>query len=220
MPLRHRPAAVIFDLDGVLLDTEPLYTQAAQEIVGRWGKVFDWSLKVHTMGRSAREGAEILLGGLDVPLGVDAYLRERDHRLEELFPQAAELPGARAFVAALADRGLGLAVATSSDQAQFRRKTAHHPWFDAFRVVVCGDDPAVLHLKPAPDIFLTAADRLGTDPGDCLVVEDAPAGVEAAHAAGMQVLALPAPALDRAHFAGADLVVAAYAAVQMSDLGL
>jgi pseudouridine 5'-phosphatase len=220
MPLRRPPAAVIFDLDGVLLDTEPLYTQAVQEIVGRWGKVFDWPVKLRTLGRGAEEGARILLSSLDVPLDVGQYLEERDRRLAELFGEARELPGARDFVAKLVERGLALAVATSSSRAQYRQKTAHHAWFEAFRVVVCGDDPEVVQLKPAPDIFLVAASRLGVVPAECLVVEDAPAGVEAARAAGMRVLALPDRAVDRTQFAGADLILGGYAELRFSDLGL
>jgi len=218
--LARRPTHVLFDLDGVLLDSEPLYTQAAQEILDPYGKTFDWSLKVETIGRDARDGAAWLLDKLEVPLGVGEYLERRERRLRELFPRVKPVAGGPEFVAALARRGVPMAVATSSHRAQYVVKIASHPWFGAFQVVVCGDDPELERLKPAPDIFLLAAARLGAPPRDCLVVEDSPAGVEAARAAGMQVVAMPDPHVDRDRVAGADLVVAGFGEIEPGALGL
>jgi pseudouridine-5'-monophosphatase len=87
------------------------------------------------------------------------------------------------------------------------KTTRHRDWFAAFALVVCGDDPRCQRGKPAPDIFLLAAADLGVRPRDCVVVEDAPSGVAAARAAGMQVVAAPDPAMDVARYADADLVV-------------
>jgi len=124
-------------------------------------------------------------------------------------PTADAMPGARALTDALRTRGIPMALATSSARAFFELKaTRHRAWFAAmFPVVVTGDDPRLTHAKPAPDIFLLAARELGADPAGCLVVEDSPAGVEAARAAGMQVLAVPDPGMERAPYAEADLVV-------------
>jgi pseudouridine-5'-monophosphatase len=84
---------------------------------------------------------------------------------------------------------------------------------------VCGDDPRVARAKPAPDIFLAAAQDLGAPPADCLVFEDSPFGVEAARAAGMQVIALPDPAMDRARYAPADAIVAGFGELTLDRLG-
>jgi len=202
---------VIFDLDGVLLDSEKLYTEATQHVVGMYGKTFDWSLKSQMMGRHERDAAELLVRTLELPITADEYLQRCAPIAEGLFPSAAELPGAEAFVAALAERGHALAVGTSSTRRLYDLKTSHLPWFDLFSAVVTGDHPEVRALKPAPDIFLAAARAIGGDPARCLVIEDSPAGVLAACAAGMSVVALPDPALPSERFSDAQLIVRSYA---------
>jgi pseudouridine-5'-monophosphatase len=202
---------VIFDLDGVLLDTEKLYTEATQRVVGEFGKIFDWSLKSQMMGRHELEAAALLVETLELPISAEEYLRRQLPIAEGLFRSATEVPGAEAFVAVLAARGYALAVGTSSTLRLYQLKTAHLSWFSAFAAVVSGDHPEVHTLKPAPDIFLAAARAVGGDPARCLVVEDSPAGVLAARAAGMSVVAIPDAALSASRFEAADLIVRSYA---------
>ena len=92
---------------------------------------------------------------------------------------------AEAFVTSLSDGGHVLAVGTSSTLQYFQLKTRHHPWFSRFSAVISADHPEVRELKPAPDIFLAAARAIGGEPARCLVIEDSPAGVLAARAAGI-----------------------------------
>ena len=215
-PVTH----IIFDMDGVLLDTERFYTEVTQAIVGRWGKVFDWSLKSNMIGRPARDSARYLVETLALPISADEYLREREAMLETLFPESLPMPGARELTVGLAERGVAQAVATSSGRRLFDLKTtSHREWFRVFSTVVLGDDPRIARGKPAPDIFLLAAAELGANPSSCLVIEDAPAGVAAAHAAGMQVIAVPDPGMDHAPLADADLMVASLAELTPDDLG-
>jgi pseudouridine-5'-monophosphatase len=209
---------VLFDLDGVLLDTEPLYTAATQAVVGRFGKTYDWSLKRHTMGRDARLSARFILEQLSIPLTPEAFLEERAPILEALLATSPVVSGAERLVRELVARAIPIAVATSSDRHLFELKTRPHDWFDCFGVVVCGDDRRVAAKKPAPDIFLAAAADLGAEPAQCVVLEDSPAGVEAALAAGMRVVAMPDPAMDLALYRRAHQVIRDYGALGVEEL--
>ena len=212
-PITH----VLFDMDGVLLDTEPLYTKAIHAVTSRYGHAFGWGLKEQIMGRGRVAAARFLVETLKLPLSPEAFLEARDAVLLDMLAKAAEIPGAEAFTRSLHARGLTLAVATSSERRIFSLKTGlHQNWFTTtFSAVVCGDDPRIAHAKPAPDIFLLAARMLKADPAHCLVVEDSPAGIAAAKAAGMRVVAMPDPNLDRAHLAQADWVIEGYHAFPM-----
>ena len=220
MRLRHPVTHVVFDMDGVLLDTERLYTEVTQRICGRFGKIFDWSVKGNMIGRPALDSARYLVKTLGLPIAPEAYLAERETLFVTLMPTAEPMPGAVALTRALRAAGAGLAVASSSTRALFALKTQRHgAWFATFDTIVLGDDPRVRRGKPAPDIFELAARELGVEPTRCVVVEDAPAGVEAAHAAGMQVIAVPDPAMDTSRFAQADLVVGSLTELTPADLG-
>jgi pseudouridine-5'-monophosphatase len=186
MKLVRRPRYAIFDLDGVLLDTEPLYTEATAQLAARFGKVYDWSLKRECIGRGAIDAARIIVEGLGLPLSPEELVKERDRLLAPRVACASAMNGAETFTRKLADRGVPLGIATSTEAPLFAIKTAvHREWLAIFSATVCGDDPRVLRSKPAPDIFLAVAQDLGASPETCLVFEDSPFGVEAALAAGM-----------------------------------
>ena len=220
MKLARRPSCAIFDLDGVLLDTEPLYTQATAAVAARFGKVYDWSVKRDCIGRGTLEAARIIVEALGLPLPPEALVHERERLLTALVARAPAIAGAEAFTRALAGRGVPLAIATSTEAPLYAIKAApHRGWLAMFGAAVCGDDPRVARAKPAPDIFLVAAQDLGALPASCVVFEDSPFGVETARAAGMQVIALPDPAMDRARYASADAVVTGYADLTPELLG-
>jgi pseudouridine-5'-monophosphatase len=129
------------------------------------------------------------------------------------------MPGARELTHALAEHAVGQSLATSSSRRLYDLKTRRHQeWFRLFSTVIVGDDPRLRLGKPAPDIFLLAAREAGVVPRDCVVIEDSPAGIEAARAAGMQVVAVPDPAMDRARFAGAEILVGSLVELCVRDL--
>ena len=221
MKLERSPRCLIFDLDGVLLDTEPFYTEVTQEIVAEYGKTFDWSIKQHMIGRQALDAARYLVGALELPITAETYLERRVSLLEERFVRSPAKPGAEAFTRAISAAGVPMGIATSSERRQFELKSKlHREWFSLFGCAVTGDDPRVARGKPAPDIFLRAAEDLGANPADCLVFEDAPSGVAAAFAAGMQIVALPDPAMDRAKYDAANVIADGFDDLTLADLGL
>lgn len=188
---------IIYDLDGLLLDTEPFYTKAHQIVAARYGKVFDWSVKSKMIGLRAEDSAKVMIEALRLPVSVSEYLEQRRHLLEELFPQAEPLPGAVRLTRHLHQFAIPQAVATSSDRDYFELKTTRHrEWFSIFECGVLGDDPEIKHGKPAPDVFLIAARRMNAAPEQCMVFEDSPPGIEAARAAGMIAIAVPDPNMD------------------------
>jgi len=212
---------VLYDMDGLLLDTEPFYTEVTQTIVGRYGRTFDWSVKSRMIGKKAADSARILVDALQLPITAEDYLRERESMLATLFPAAQALPGARRLTMHLARHGVPQAVASSSHRRDFELKiTQHREWFACFQCVVLGDDPEVKRGKPAPDIFLTAAARIGAMPSQCLVIEDAPSGVEAARAAGMSVVAVPNPAMKVDAFRDANQILSSLESFDPAIWGL
>jgi HAD superfamily hydrolase (TIGR01509 family) len=183
---------VIFDNDGLLLDTEPFYTTAHQAMAARHGKVFDWSIKSRMIGLRAQDSAQVMIETLQLPISVPEYLEARKKTLDELFPLSEPLPGAVKLTQHLHKLGIPMAVATSSDSRHYYLKiTKHQEWYRIFQCVVMGDDPEIKNGKPDPDIFLLAAKRMQADPAHCLVFEDSPAGIAAARAAGMYAVAVP-----------------------------
>jgi pseudouridine 5'-phosphatase len=218
MRLTRQPHAVIFDLDGVLLDTEPLYTEAAQRVVARHGKHYDWSIKSRTMGTDALAGARYTVDVLDLAITPEQYVAARNVELQKLFQHTPAMPGAQAWVDALCRVHLPLAIATNSYSDLCRLKWRGNEWLNAINIVLHGDHPSIKQLKPAPDIYLEAARQLSISPRDCLVFEDSPAGVAAARAAGMQVIALKAKPLPLDSVSDADLVIESWDEVDLSTL--
>ena len=172
-------------------------------------------------GGTARHRGRDLPGRGTGSAGQSGGLSGRSRHLLERMGSAQALPGAEELTRALHGAGVPIAVATSSPRKFFERKTGHHAeWFSLFDAIITGDDPRIGKGKPAPDIFLLAADAIGANPAESLVVEDSPAGVTAGQAAGAQTLAVPHTGMDRSKLEHADMVVDSLADIGLADLGL
>lgn len=210
LQLSELPTAVVFDLDGTLLDTEPLYTVATQKLLDPFNHQYSMALKKKCMGGDSRRTAQLTIDEYGLPHSVDEFLDEREQHLRELFPDAPEIEGAGAYIQLLSDRGIPLGLATSSHQHLCDLKLARRDWRDRFRSIICGDSALVVNGKPAPDIFLACAGAIGVAADQCLAFEDSPTGIAAARAAGMTVIAVNSPYVEDSDLAAADHVIDNY----------
>ncbi|KAF9377025.1 glutathione synthase [Podila verticillata] len=196
---QHHITHCIFDMDGLLINTETLYTEISSEILARYGKTYDFELKSKLMGLREKESAEILVRETGADMTPEEYLHERHLLQLERFPHCVPLPGVMRLIKHLKAHKIPIAVATSSYRKNFNLKaTNNQHLFTLFDVIVCGDDPAIKNGKPNPDIFFVARDRLAehfeqkeVDNSNCLVFEDSPIGVQAGVNASMKVLWVP-----------------------------
>ncbi|XP_061728193.1 pseudouridine-5'-phosphatase-like [Cydia pomonella] len=208
-PVSH----VLFDMDGLILNTEELYTIGFEKVASRYGKTFTFELKCQIMGQQSREFAASIIQGLNLPITVDEFLDETRAIFNELFPDCKIMPGVEKLIRHLHKNKIPIGLATSSSKETYDLKTQkHHAFFDLLTYKTWGSsDPQVKLGKPHPDIFLVAANRFPDkpEPEKCLVFEDSLNGVRAARAAGMQVVMVPDPRLDRAQAkeAGATLTL-------------
>ncbi|KAJ8030441.1 Pseudouridine-5'-phosphatase [Holothuria leucospilota] len=223
--VRANISHIIFDMDGLLLNTETIYEEVYRSLVEKYGKPYPFELKVKCMGRKASEAAQVIIDDLDLPISVQEWLDVSQTAVRAKFPEAKLLPGVEKLVRHLHKHNIPIAVATGSSSTNYKVKTTHHKeLFSLFHHILCsGDDPEVKRGKPNPDIFEIAARRFNGEtpsPDKVLVFEDAFLGVEAAKAAKMHCIMIPEKRLDRKYTTSASLVLDSIEELNLEEWGL
>ncbi|RIK47119.1 MAG: HAD family phosphatase [Chloroflexi bacterium] len=204
--------AVVFDLDGLLVDSEPLQLAAWDRYLERFGVALTPDLLDRMLGLRLVDSAKVIVESLDLPVTAEVVMRDRD----AIFLASAQgairaMPGATALIAGLRERKVRLGLATSGHRRYVDLALESAGLRGAFDIEVTGEH--VERGKPAPDAYLVAARLLNLPPGRCLALEDAPNGVLSAVSAGMRCIVVPGHVPDAPEFALADATVSSLDAV-------
>jgi len=203
---RARLAAVIFDCDGTLVDSEPLARVAWERSLAPHGYEIDDDEYAGLIGLPYPRVHGFFADRVPGLAAPDAFWEGYSGRLFELIDtQLAVFEDALETVRGLAAHGLAVAVASSSPRPRLDRTLARAGLADAFAVTVAGDE--ILHGKPAPDMFLAAAERLGVEPARCAAIEDSAPGVAAGLAAGMTTVGIARSSAGTAALGDAHVVL-------------
>jgi HAD superfamily hydrolase (TIGR01509 family) len=187
--------AVIFDLDGLLVDTEPLQRRVFNATLARHGvdyQIHDEEFGREFVGISPRENAEYLISRLGVRASVDELVKEHDADYARVIADPTNLilmPGARSLLDELQTRGIPLAVASGSPRSQVETIVRGLGITSFFRAIATGSD--VTNHKPAPDVYLQVCRDLDIPPARGVAIEDSASGAVAAKAAGLRVIVVP-----------------------------
>lgn len=181
---------VIFDMDGVIFDSERAYIEAYKKLAPKYG-MDDFDV-VHracmdSIGVTRQKTKEIFFSYVGHEFDYDSYREDVQHELNMIEYEIK--PGVFALFDWLKETGARIALASSTREVSVRKSLGHAGLTEYFDQIVCGD--MVSHSKPHPEIFLTAAARLGADPATCYIIEDSYNGIRAAHAAGAHPIMVP-----------------------------
>jgi HAD superfamily hydrolase (TIGR01509 family) len=182
--------AILFDLDGLMVDSEPHSIASWQAVLAKRGVQFDQAALDSVLGQRVIETAELAIRLFHLPERPDELAREKaEYQITHLNGNVTVMPGLLELLGWIDQAGLKRAVASSGLRRYIDAVLATTGLRGRFSVIISADD--VVNGKPAPDVFLAAARALHVAPERCLVLEDAPAGVQAAKAAGMTCFAIP-----------------------------
>ena len=216
MAENRRLEAVLFDMDGVIIDSEPLWSEAEKRLLARRNLSYSPSLKTAMMGRDAKGAVSLLREHYNLTDSVEELIGERNHLIAELFKEDLNtIPGALELVRSVIAEGIITGLVSSSSQPLIELALEKIGATGLFAIILSGD--LVARGKPAPDVYITAAERLGVRPEHCLVIEDAPHGVAAAKHAGMCCLAIDT-SVNVVELATADRVVSRFEEVDVQLL--
>lgn len=198
--------AIVFDMDGLMFNTEDLYDVVGQQMLERRGHAFDLDLKLKMMGRTANAAFEIMRQACGLSESIEELKRENDQLFMELLETRLEkLPGLDTLMGWVAERRLPLGLATSSRRFLADYKLNRFGLTPRFQAIVTGDE--VRHGKPDPEIYLAVAKQLNVAPTEMLAFEDSVVGSTAAASAGAFTVAVPGKHGEHLDYSHVDLVV-------------
>ena len=204
--------AIIFDLDGLMVDSEPLAKRAWSTLLAGYGHALDLGTTHALLGLRLMDSSRLIKERFNLPLSVEQIAdRRADIFLKSLPGNLKPMPGLVELLNAVDSRGLTRAVATSSPSFYAPVALREVGVAGGFAAIITGD--MVDRGKPDPDIYLEAANALAVCPTGCLALEDSPNGVKAAKAAGMRCVAVPNALSDRLDLSEADKVLPSLTAV-------
>lgn len=209
--------AVIFDHDGVIADTEPIHLRADNIVLSRFGYGTSASENESLVGLSTRKSWEIFREMFKIPEAVDYLVQEKTSAAAEIIGKEGIKPneGLLQLLEKLKSNGCKLAIASGQYRKVINAVLARLKIADYFSVIVSGEETA--KGKPDPEVFLTAAKRLNTDPEECAVIEDSESGVVAAKAAGMLCIALRTPSTASHNVTAADKIVSSLSEITVEN---
>ncbi len=210
------PFAAIFDMDGVIIDSNPYHKQALREFCRKHGhQLSEEQLKNKIYGRTNRDWLTNLFGPLPEPV-LKIYAEEKEALFRDLYKKSVQpLSGLKRFLLLLEERGIPCAIATSAPRANVEYILAHTGFERFFPVIL--DESHVIRGKPDPEIYLKSAAALGYPPSGTFVFEDSLSGVVAAKAAGAQVIGV-ATTHTREELAGTRMVIEDFTQIEIRDL--
>ena len=209
--------AIVFDMDGVLVDGERLHYGAARRILAEHGIELDTATYAGYMGMTGRDIWQDMRNRFGLTVDFDAYRARYDATLLELYQTDSQpLPGARAALDQVRAAGLPCALASSSRRHWVQTALTALGFHGYFQAIVTGDE--VRNGKPDPEIYRAAAIHLGVAPTACMAVEDSPAGIESARRAGMRVAAVRSDFTQGLALEGADHVLDSLEAFDLAEL--
>ena len=216
-PPAHRPLAVVFDLDGLMFNTEELYQDVGSELLRRRDREFTKELLDQMMGRPGRISLQIMIDWHSLEATVDELERETDEIFVDILAtRLAPMPGLLALLNALEQANVPKAIATSSRRAFVETVLGRFDLEPRFRFILSAED--VIDGKPHPEIYLKAAARFGVPPDRVVVLEDSQNGCAAAVAAGTITVAVPGGHSLSHNFAGARLSIDSLADPRLYEL--
>jgi HAD superfamily hydrolase (TIGR01509 family) len=208
---------LVFDFDGLILDTEVPDFQCWQEIYDAHGTQLDLETYAHCIGTvNAFDAWEHLARQIGRPLDLSALKPRRQARMQELIAAQEVRPGVLAYLDEAGALGLKLGVASSSSRQWVGGHLTRFGLLDRFHAIRCSDD--VERVKPDPALYRSVCELLGVEPAHALAFEDSPNGILAAKRAGMTCVAVPNPLTARLDLSGADLRLDSLAEVPLSEL--